>query len=266
MSWTERPVPVNPEPARNGPNARPAIVMIPARLAATRFPNKPLADLNGLPMIVHVWRRAAEAGVGRVVVACGDPEIRDALLAHGAEAVLTDPALPSGTDRIQAALQALDPEQRIGRVVNLQGDLPTLDPAAIRAVLHPLDALGADLGTLAVATDDPADKVNPNIVKAVLSFAGGRPDLARALYFTRACAPSGEGPVFHHVGIYAFTRDALERFARLPPSPLEKRERLEQLRALEAGMTIGVAIVDAVPQGVDIPADLERARALLRDR
>jgi 3-deoxy-manno-octulosonate cytidylyltransferase (CMP-KDO synthetase) len=251
---------VNPNPAPGVPT----IVVIPARLAATRLPGKPLADLNGLPMIVHVWRRAIEAAVGPVVVACGDPEIRDALRPHGADAVLTDPALPSGTDRIQAALEARDPERRFRRIVNLQGDLPTLEPAAIRAVVRPLDRLGADIGTLAAPTDDPADKANPDIVKAVLSFPPGSADLARALYFTRACAPSGAGPVFHHIGIYAFSRAALERFARLPPSPLERRERLEQLRALEAGMTIGVAVVDAVPLGVDSPADLEAARALLR--
>lgn len=255
-------MPVNPNTTRSGE----AIILIPARLAATRFPNKPLADLNGLPMIVHVWRRAVEAEVGRVVVACADDEILDVVRAHGGEAVLTDPALPSGTDRIHAALEDLDPERRITQVVNLQGDLPTLEPAAIRAVLRPLDELGADLGTLAVPTDDPLERASPHIVKAVLSFLPNHLDLARALYFTRATAPSGEGPVYHHIGIYAFTRGALDRFARLPPSPLEQRERLEQLRALEAGMSVGVAVVDAVPLGVDTPADLERARAVFAAR
>lgn len=239
------------------------IVLIPARLASTRLPDKPLADIGGVPMIVQVWRRACAAEVGPVVVACAEAAIADAVRAHGGTALLTDPALPSGTDRIHQALSALDPERRFTQVVNLQGDLPTLEPALIRAVLAPLERLGSDLGTLACATDDPADKANPNIVKAVVAWQPGDPRLGRALYFTRATAPTGGGPVYHHIGIYAFRRAALERFATLPPSPLERRERLEQLRALEAGMSIGVALVDTVPLGVDTPHELAQARAML---
>ena len=239
------------------------IVLIPARLGSTRLPDKPLAMIAGAPMIVQVWRRAREAAVGPVVVACAEPAIAEAVQAAGGEAVLTDPALPSGTDRIFAALQAVDPERRFQRVVNLQGDLPTLDPIAVRQVLEPLEALGTDMATLANATEDEHDLRDPNVVKAVVSFAADRPELGRALYFTRATAPSGPGPVWHHIGIYAFTRDALERFAALQPSPLEQRERLEQLRALENGMSIGVRLVAAVPFGVDTPADLEKARRIL---
>lgn len=239
------------------------IVLIPARLGSTRLPNKPLAEIAGAPMIVQVWRRAREAGVGPVVVACAEPAIADAVRAAGGEAVLTDPELPSGTDRIFAALRAVDPERRFARVVNLQGDLPTLDPVALRQVLEPLDRLGSDIGTLANATEDEHDRSDPNVVKAVVAFDPAQPLLGRALYFTRATAPTGPGPVWHHIGIYAFTRDALERFAALPPSPLEQRERLEQLRALENGMSIGVRLVDAVPFGVDTSADLEKARRIL---
>ncbi len=249
---------VNPPSSAGSPRA---IVMIPARLRATRLPDKPLALIGGVPMIVQVWRRAREADVGPVVVACAEPAIAEASRAHGGEAVLTDPDLPSGTDRIHQALSRLDPERRFGLVINLQGDLPTLEPAALRAVVGPIEHLGADIGTLVVATEDPGERVDPNVVKAIVAFDPAAPRLGRALYFTRASAPSGEGPVWHHIGIYAYRRAALERFARLPPSPLERRERLEQLRALEAGMSIGVALVDTVPLGVDTPADLERARA-----
>ena len=242
------------------------IVLIPARLGSTRLPDKPLAMIGDAPMIVQVWRRARDAGVGPVVVACAEPAIADAVRAAGGEAVLTDPGLPSGTDRIFAALRAVDPERRFARVVNLQGDLPTLDPAAVRQVLEPLEELGTDMATLANATEDEHDRTDPNVVKAVVSFDPARPSLGRALYFTRATAPTGPGPVWHHIGIYAFTRDALERFAALRPSPLEQREKLEQLRALENGMSIGVRVVDAVPFGVDTPADLEKARRLLEGR
>jgi 3-deoxy-manno-octulosonate cytidylyltransferase (CMP-KDO synthetase) len=239
------------------------IVLIPARLGSTRLPNKPLAPIAGVPMIVHVWRRATEAGVGPVVVACAEAEIAQAVRAAGGTAVLTDPALPSGTDRIFAALSGIDPERGFERVVNLQGDLPTLDPAAVRQALEPLEALGTDLGTLANPTEDPREVADPNVVKVVAAFDPDRPALGRALLFTRASAPSGPGPVWHHIGIYAFRRAALERFAALPPSPLERRERLEQLRALENGMSIGVRLVGSVPFGVDTPDDLERARAML---
>ena len=244
----------------------PTVVMIPARLRSTRLPDKPLAEIGGVPMIVHVWRRACEAAVGPVIVACAEAAIAEAVEAHGGTGVLTDPDLPSGTDRIFQALRRLDPERRFARVINLQGDLPTLEPAAIRTVLEPLDQLGTDLGTLAVATEDPQEKADPNVVKAIIAFDPARPRLGRALYFTRATAPSGDGPLYHHIGIYAFSREALERFATLPPSPLERRERLEQLRALEAGLSIGVALVDTNPLGVDTPDDLARARKELAGR
>ena len=246
-------------------NSSRTIVLIPARLGSTRLPDKPLATIAGVPMIVQVWRRAREAGVGPVVVACAEPEIAEAVRAAGGKAVLTDPALPSGTDRIFAALHERRPERRFQRVVNLQGDLPTLDPGRrSRQVLEPLDALGTDIGTLA-----NADRGRARARRSQRGQGRGQPStrtaptLGRALYFTRATAPAGPGPVWHHIGIYAFTRAALERFAALPPSPLERRERLEQLRALEHGMSIGVRLVDAVPFGVDTPADLEKARRLL---
>jgi 3-deoxy-manno-octulosonate cytidylyltransferase (CMP-KDO synthetase) len=238
----------------------PTVVMIPARLRSTRLPDKPLAEIGGVPMIVQVWRQACAAGVGPVIVACGEAAIAHAVEAHGGTSVLTDPDLPSGTDRIFQALGRVDPERRFARVINLQGDLPTLEPAAIHSVLEPLDQLDTDMGTLAVATEDPLERADPNVVKAIIAFDPARQRLGRALYFTRASAPSGEGPVYHHIGIYAFRRLALERFAGLPPSPLEQRERLEQLRALEAGLTIGVALVDTNPLGVDTPDDLARAR------
>jgi 3-deoxy-manno-octulosonate cytidylyltransferase (CMP-KDO synthetase) len=241
-------------------------ILIPARLRSTRLPGKPLADIGGVPMIVQVWRRACAAEVGPVIVACAEPAIVEAVEAHGGTGVLTDPELPSGTDRIFQALGRIDPERRFARVINLQGDLPTLDPMAIRTVLEPLDRLGTDMGTLAVATEDPAQHADPNVVKAIIAFDAAHPRLGRALYFTRAPAPSGDGPIYHHVGIYAFRREVLERFATLPPSPLERRERLEQLRALEAGITIGVALVDTNPLGVDTPEDLERARREIEAR
>ncbi len=240
-------------------------MLIPARLASRRLPNKPLLDIAGEPMIVHVWRRAVEAAVGPVWVACAEHHIREAVERHGGRAVLTEPSLPSGTDRIFQALARIDPERRYRRVINFQGDLPTAEPRILRHVLEPLDALGCDIATLVAESADPRDRDSPHVVKAVVSFLPQRPELGRALYFTRAPAPTGLGPVWHHIGIYAYTRDALERFARLPPSPLERRERLEQLRALEAGMTIGVRTVDTVPLGVDTAEDLEQARALIAE-
>ncbi|HEY4274774.1 MAG TPA: 3-deoxy-manno-octulosonate cytidylyltransferase [Rhizomicrobium sp.] len=238
------------------------ILLIPARLASTRLPEKPLADIGGMPMIVRVLRQAVAAGLGPAAVAAGDPEIVTAVEKAGGRAVLTDPDLPSGSDRIHAALGLLDPEGRHDVVVNLQGDLPALDPAQIRAVSAALEESGADIATLAAEIVDPAERTNPSVVKAVVAWnEGGR--LGRALYFTRATAPTGEGPLFHHVGIYAYRRAALARFVTLPPSPLEMREKLEQLRALEANMSIAVARVDSVPLSVDTPADLERARKIL---
>lgn len=237
------------------------LVLIPARLQSTRLPDKPLALIKGEPMIVHVWRRANAAGIGDVVVACADAVIKEAIEAVGGKAVMTDPALPSGTDRIHAALNAIDPAGRIERVINLQGDMPTIEPECLADALAPIEVLGVDIGTLVNATDDPQDRGDPNTVKAVVSMKGA--ELGEALYFTRAPAPWGDGPMLHHIGIYAFTRAALERFAALPPSPLERRERLEQLRALENGMRIGVKLVKAVPFGVDTPTDLEKARKIL---
>ncbi len=239
------------------------VVVIPVRMRATRLPGKPLADIHGTPMVLHVWRRAVAAGVGPVYVASGDAEILEVVERAGGRTVPTDPDLPSGTDRVRAAVAALDPQRRIRRVVNLQGDLPTIDPAAVARVLEPLALPGTDMATLVAPTHDPFEREDPHVVKAVVAFDPARPGFGRALYFTRAPAPWGEGPVWHHIGIYAFTRDALERFAALPPSPLERRERLEQLRALEHGLTIGVATVDSVPFGVDTPEDLRRARELL---
>jgi 3-deoxy-manno-octulosonate cytidylyltransferase (CMP-KDO synthetase) len=245
-------------------SARPRspIVLVPARMASTRLPGKPLADIDGLPMIVHVWRRAAEAGIGPVVVACAEAEIRDAIEAAGGRAVLTDPDHPSGSDRIFEALMRIDPEGRHDAVVNVQGDLPTIEPATIRAALAPLDDASVDIATLAVEITDPEERRNPNVVKAVVERAEGA-RRGRALYFTRATCPWGEGPLLHHVGLYAYRRDALARFVGTPPAELERRERLEQLRALAMGLRIDVAVVDAVPLGVDTPAELARARALL---
>jgi 3-deoxy-manno-octulosonate cytidylyltransferase (CMP-KDO synthetase) len=238
------------------------IVIIPARLQATRLPNKPLADIHGQPMIVHVWRRAMEAGIGPVLVACAEEEIAAAVRAAGGTAVLTRPDHPSGSDRIFEALQAFDPAGRFGAVVNVQGDLPTIDPAVIKAVFAPLADPLVDLATLVTEIREPSERDNPNVVKAVVAAEPGA-KRGRALYFSRAAVPTGDGPLYHHIGLYAFKRDALARFVGLPQGVLERRERLEQLRALENGMRIDAALIDTVPLGVDTPDDLERARALL---
>ena len=229
------------------------IVIIPARLASTRLPGKPLADIGGLPLIGHVWGRARAAQVGRVVVAAGDAEIADAVRAFGGEAVLTDPELPSGTDRVMAAADAVDPGGA-APVINLQGDMPDVGAEVLRAVAERLRAPEAEMVTAVVAREG---ELGPDRVKAVVADDG------RALYFTRAEAPWGEGARFQHVGIYGFARGALQRFCALPPSPLERRERLEQLRALEAGMRIDCVEVDSIPMSVDTPQDLEHARRLL---
>jgi len=241
------------------------LVVIPARLAASRLPGKPLADIHGEPMIVHVWRRAMAAGIGPVLVAAQEPEIARAIEAAGGVARLTRADHASGSDRVFEAVQAVDPQGRHDVVVNLQGDLPTLQPALIAQVLAPLANPAVDIATLAAEIREPAEMDDPGVVKAVAALAADR-RIARALYFTRARCPAGEGPLFHHIGIYAYRRAALARFVALPPSPLERREKLEQLRALEAGMRIEVALVDTVPLGVDTPADLARARALLQSR
>jgi 3-deoxy-manno-octulosonate cytidylyltransferase (CMP-KDO synthetase) len=233
-------------------------------MKSTRLPGKPLANLCGQPMIVQVWRRAVEAGLGPVCVAAAEPEIAEAVTRAGGHAVLTDPDHPSGSDRISEALRKADPDGRHDAVVNLQGDLPTIDPAIIRRVIDPLAEAAVDVATLAVEITREAERTDPNVVKAVAAFdpARGR-TIARALYFSRATVPANEGPHYHHIGIYAYRRAALERFVALPPGQLEQREKLEQLRALEAGMRIDVALVDTLPLGVDTPAELERARAIL---
>jgi 3-deoxy-manno-octulosonate cytidylyltransferase (CMP-KDO synthetase) len=238
------------------------LVVIPARMQSTRLPGKPLADINGRPMILHVWHRAIEAGVGRVIVASDSEEINAVIRAAGGQAVLTRNDHPSGSDRVFEAVRRVDNAQDFEIILNLQGDLPTLDPSTARACLEPVLGPGPDLATLAAEIRLEAERTNPNVVKLV-GTPTGAPRRLRCLYFTRATAPTGEGPLYHHIGIYAYRRRALERFVSLPPSPLELRERLEQLRALEAGMRIDATIVDTVPLGVDTPADLERARQLL---
>lgn len=237
------------------------VILIPARLKATRLPDKPLADIAGEPMIVHVWRRGMLAGLGPVLVATDSPLIHDAVVSAGGEAVMTRPDHPSGSDRIHEALQRIDPAREVDIIVNLQGDLPTIDPQHIRACAGALSETGADIATLATEIEEPSNVTNPNVVKVIGTPVKGQ--LLRALYFTRAAAPHGDGPLYHHIGLYAYRRAALEHFVALPPSPLERRERLEQLRALEAGMRIDVALVDGLPLGVDTADDLEKARALL---
>ena len=237
------------------------IVLIPVRMSSTRLPGKPLADIHGEPMIAHVWRRAVEADVGPALVAADDPRVVAAVEAAGGRAVMTRPDHNCGSDRIFEALCAYDPASRHDVVINLQGDLPTIAAKAVRAAVAPLDDPAVDIATLATPIKRAEELDDPNVVKAVgTEVAPGR---LRALYFTRARAPWGEGPLLHHIGLYVYRREALARFVALKPSPLEKRERLEQLRALEAGMRIDVALVDVAPLGVDTPAELERARALL---
>jgi 3-deoxy-manno-octulosonate cytidylyltransferase (CMP-KDO synthetase) len=238
------------------------IVIIPARLAATRLPGKPLADIHGRPMLLHVAERARSAAIGPVVIAGADPAIIAAAEAGGFRAIMTDPALPSGSDRVFAALERHDPDGAFDVVVNLQGDFPTIDPAHLRAALAPLADPAIDIGTLVAPIRDDAEAALPSVVKAACAFAH-EATVAPALYFSRAVIPHGVGPRWHHIGIYAFRRAALARFVTLPVSPLEARETLEQLRALEAGMRIGCARIAEGPFGVDTPADLARARALL---
>jgi 3-deoxy-manno-octulosonate cytidylyltransferase (CMP-KDO synthetase) len=240
---------------------RDAIILIPARMAASRFPGKPLADIGGEPMIVHVVRRAQAAGVGEVVVATDSEVIAAAVEKAGGRAVMTRTDHVSGSDRVFEALTIVDPQESAAIVVNVQGDLPTLAPDDLKAALGPLADPAVDIATLAAEIKKPQERSNPNVVKVVGSVVA--PGRLRALYFTRATAPAGEGPLYHHIGLYAYRRAALARFVALPPSGLEQREKLEQLRALEAGMRIDVTIVDSVPLGVDTPEDLETARALL---
>ena len=240
------------------------IVIIPARMGAQRLPGKPLADIAGEPMIVHVWRRACAAGIGPVAVATDARAIAEAVTRAGGEAVMTRSDHASGSDRIFEAAELLDPEGRHDIVVNVQGDFPTIEPGAIAAAVAPLNDPAVDIATLAAEIADEAERVDPNVVKLVGSAVA--PGRLRALYFTRATAPYGEGPLYHHVGLYAYHRRALRRFVALPPSPLERREKLEQLRALEAGMRIDAVLLDHVPFGVDTPESLERARDVLARR
>jgi 3-deoxy-manno-octulosonate cytidylyltransferase (CMP-KDO synthetase) len=240
------------------------LILIPARMAATRLPGKPLAEIAGAPMVVHVLRRAQEAEIGPVVVATDSREVALAVEKAGGRAVLTRADHTSGSDRIFEALGQVDPQGNAKIIVNLQADLPTLAPSAIAAALPPLADSAVDIATLAAAIETSKERTDPNVVKVVGTPV--EPGRLRALYFTRATAPAGEGPLYHHIGLYAFRRPALERFVKLPPSPRERREKLEQLRALEVGMRIDVVLVDTVPLGVDTPEDLEKARAMLTDR
>jgi len=240
------------------------LILIPARMAATRLPGKPLADIAGAPMIVHVLRRAEAAAAGPVAVATDSPEIEAAVQKAGGRAIMTRTDHVSGSDRIFEALGKIDPDRRTAIVVNVQGDLPMLEPSHIAAALALLADGAVDIATLAAEITRAEERDDPSVVKVVGTPVA--PSRLRALYFTRATAPYGDGPLYHHIGLYAFRRAALERFVKLPPSPLEKREKLEQLRALEAGMRIDVAIVGAAPLGVDTPNDLARARAMLSGR
>ena len=236
------------------------IILIPARMASTRLPGKPLADINGLPMIVQVLRRAEAAGIGEAVVATDSEAVQTAVEKSGGRAVMTRSDHVSGSDRIYEALEALDPEHRVDLVVNVQGDLPTVEPADIRAALGPLADPTVDITTLAAVITDPAERTNPNVVKAIGTMIA--PDRFHATTFTRADA-TGPGPHYHHIGLYAYRRAALARFVKLPPSANEMRERLEQLRALDAGMRIDAVVVKSVPLGVDTPEELEKARRIL---
>ncbi len=239
------------------------IVVIPARMASTRLPGKPLADIHGLPMILHVWKRAVEANVGQVLVAAAEIEIAEAVRQHGGDAIVTDPAHPSGSDRIAEALELRDPEGRFSFVVNLQGDLPTIDPLSVQRCLAGLVNEQADISTIAARIEDQADVDNPNIVKAIAPLSAER-EVAFARDFLRQVGPDHPPPYWHHIGVYAYRRPVLERFVSLPVSEREAGRRLEQMRALDNGMRIVVVRVDAVPLGVDTPAELETARKMLR--
>ncbi len=242
-----------------------ALIVIPARMQASRLPGKPMADIAGEPMIVHVWRRAMAAEVGRVVVATDADEIIAAIRKAGGEAVMTRADHASGSDRVFEAVSKVDPEGDCDIVINLQGDFPTINPADIKKCMGPLANKAVSIGTLAAEIRDEDEKTAPSVVK-VIGTPTPAPNVLRAIYFTRATAPSGDGPLYHHIGIYAYRRFSLERFVSLRPSPLEQREKLEQLRAIEDGMRIDVVLVDSVPRGVDTPADLERARREISGR
>ena len=238
------------------------IVLIPSRMGSTRLPNKPLADIAGFPMIVQVLRRALEADIGPVLVACGEKDIFDVVSDAGGDAVLTSPNHNSGSDRIYEALSKIDVERRFNVIVNLQGDLPTIDCTSMHAILEPLQAAACDISTLVAEIIREEEKDNPDVVKAAVALEKGA-RIGRALYFSRCIIPAGHGPFFHHIGIYAYRRTALESFVKFSPGVLEVRERLEQIRALENGLRIDAALVDTLPLGVDTPADLARAREIL---
>ena len=237
------------------------LIVIPARMASTRLPGKPLLDIAGQPMIVHVMRRAQAARVGEVVVATDSEVIAACVEKADGRAVMTRADHVSGSDRIFEALEVIDPQRRSSIIINMQADLPTIAPADVAAAIAPLADAAVDIATLAAEITREEERSDPNVVKLVGTPVGK--DRLRALYFTRATAPAGEGPLYHHIGLYAFRRAALARFVALSPSPLEQREKLEQLRALEAGMRIDASIVASVPLGVDTPEDLERARKIL---
>ncbi len=239
------------------------IIIIPARMKATRLPDKPMAMIGGKPMIVLVAERAVRAEAGEVVVACDGPVIFEAVRAAGYKAILTDPDLPSGSDRIYQALTKIDPEKKHDVLINVQGDMPTLDPSIIKRAVALLENPAVDIGTLAAVIVDEQEKTDPAVVKVIIrhpaqALSASQNDVmqGRALSFSRTYAKGA----LHHIGIYAYRRDALEKFVSLPQSPLEKKEKLEQLRALEAGMRIDVAIVKTVPLGVDTPETLKKAR------
>lgn len=239
------------------------LVVIPARLAATRLPNKPLADICGKPMIVHVWEKAIEAKIGPVIVACGDQEIVEAIESFGGDAIYTDPSLPSGTDRVKAATDLYDPQNTYDFVINVQGDLPTLDASLIRHVLDPFQNPAVDIATLATTISDLQELTDSNVVKIALSL-NAEATIGRALYFSRNPIPAGEGPHYHHIGLYGYRRHILNQFVKLSVDPIEAREKLEQLRALASGMRIDVKIIDTrAPFGVDTQSDLERAIAII---
>jgi 3-deoxy-manno-octulosonate cytidylyltransferase (CMP-KDO synthetase) len=241
-----------------------ALVVIPARMASSRLPGKPLSDIDGQPMIVRVLEQARAADIGPIVVACDDTRIASAVEAAGGRAILTDPELASGSDRVHAAAAAADPEGAFEFILNLQGDVPMIEPEAIRAAFDPLQDQAVDIGTIATEIRNAAKRDDPGYVKTVGTPV--TPGRLRALYFTRATAPSGPGPLYQHIGIYAYRRAALARFVSMPPSYLEKRETLEQLRALEAGMRIDVSLIDSAPMDVNTPEDLEAVRAVFRQR
>ena len=242
------------------------LIVIPTRLGATRLPHKPLADICGKPMIVHVWEKAVAANVGPVIVASADQEIVDVILAKGGQGVLTDPSLSTGTDRVKAAMDLYDPQGTYTHIINIQGDLPTLDPGLVRHVLDPFKDPLVDMATLSTPITDLHELTDENVVKIALSLKEND-SIGRALYFSRNLLPSGEGIHYHHIGLYAYTRDCLNRFVSLPVNALEVRERLEQLRALAHGLRIDVKVVETkAPFGVDTPADLEKARRIVSEQ